>query len=105
MPLDDLYGGRLTEWLASRGTSIRLQAAVERVEMAGDRVLAAKLASGETVSGDEFILALPYHRVKSVLPESLATHPTLDGIGRLEAAPISSVHLWFDRPARREATR
>ena len=98
VPLEDLYGGRLTEWLTSRGTTIRLQAAVEQIEFARDRAVGARLSSGEVATGDEFIVALPFFRVKSVLPESLATHPDLAGIERLEAAPISSVHLWFDRP-------
>ena len=98
VPLEELYGGRLTEWLTSRGTTIRLQAAVEQIELAGDRVTGAKLSSGEVVVGDEFIVALPFFRVRSILPESLAAHPDLAGIERLEAAPISSVHLWFDRP-------
>ena len=98
VPLDDLYGGRLTEWLISRGTTIRLQTAVERIEIEEGRVSVARMSSGETVGGDEFILALPFFRVRSVLPESLAAHRDLTGIERLEAAPISSVHLWFDRP-------
>ena len=98
VPLEELYGGRLTDWLTSRGSEIRLQATVEGLELIGDRVTAVRLSSGEVVSGDEFIVALPFFRVLSVLPPSLATHPDLSGIERLEAAPISSVHLWFDRP-------
>ena len=98
VPLEDLYGGRLTEWLMSRGTTIRLQASVDQIELAGDAASGARLLSGEVVAGDEFIVALPFFRVRSILPESLAAHPDLAGIERLEAAPISSVHLWFDRP-------
>ncbi|MEK6262710.1 MAG: hydroxysqualene dehydroxylase HpnE [Planctomycetota bacterium] len=98
VPLEELYGGRLTEWLTSRGTTIRLQAAVEQIELDGDRAVGARLSTGELVVGDEFIAALPFFRVRSILPQSLAAHPDLAGIERLEAAPISSVHLWFDRP-------
>ncbi len=98
VPLDDLYGGRLTEWLTARGTTIRLQASVEKIEVESDHVSAVRLSTGETVRGDEFIVALPFFRVRSVLPESLAAHRDLAGIEQLESAPISSVHLWFDRP-------
>ncbi len=99
VPLEELYGGRLTDWLTSRGSEIRLQATVEGLELnGGDRVTAVRLGSGELITGDEFIVALPFFRVLSVLPPSLAAHPDLSGIEQLEAAPISSVHLWFDRP-------
>ena len=98
VPLEELYGGRLTEWLTSRGTTIRLQAAIDQIELADDRVVGVRLSSDEMVGGDEFIVALPFFRVLSILPKSLAAHPDLTGIERLEAAPISSVHLWFDRP-------
>jgi len=98
VPLEDLYGGRLTDWLTSRGSELRLQATVEGLELAGDRVAAVRLSSGDVVGGDEFICALPFFRVLSVLPASLAAHPDLAGIEKLQAAPISSVHLWFDQP-------
>lgn len=98
VPLEDLYGGRLTDWLSSRGTEIRLQTLVDGLEMAGDQVASVRLSSGETISGDNFIVALPFQRIWSVLPPTLASHHDLAGIARLEPAPISSVHLWFDRP-------
>ena len=43
-------------------------------------------------------MALPFFRVMSALPPSLASHPSLAGIEKLDAAPIASIHLWFDRP-------
>jgi len=98
VPLEELYGGRLTQWLESRGTTVRLQAAADKIEVTNDAVTAVRLTSGEILSADEVVVALPFFRVKSVLPPSLAAHPDLAGIDRLEAAPISSVHLWFDRP-------
>ena len=45
VPLEELYGGRLTDWLTSRGSEIRLQATVEGLELEGDRVTAVRLGS------------------------------------------------------------
>ena len=98
VPLEDLYGGRLTNWLSARGSEVRLQSAVEQVELEGERVTGLRMATGDVMGGDEFIVALPFFRVMSVLPASLAKHPDLAGVEKLQAAPISSVHLWFDRP-------
>ena len=98
VPLEVLYGGRLTDWLTSRGTTIRLLTSAEEVELENDRVTGIRLGSNEIIAGDEFVVALPFFRVLSVLPESLVTHADLQGIKQLEPAPISSIHLWFDRP-------
>lgn len=98
VPLEELYGGLLTEWLTSRGTTIRLQSAASQVEMSGDHVSGIRLGSDEVIVGDEFVVALPFFRVMSILPSMLQTHPDLQGIERLESAPISSIHLWLDRP-------
>jgi squalene-associated FAD-dependent desaturase len=98
VPLEELYGRQLTGWLESRGTKIRLQTTVEGLELSGEQVVSARLNSGETISGDEFIVAVPFFRVLSLLPPPLVEHPDLSGIKQLQTAPISSVHLWFDRP-------
>lgn len=98
VPLEELYGGRLTNWLTSRGTEIRLKTSVEKIELNGNRVTGISIASNETIPANHVVMALPFFRVTSVLPQSLAQHPDLSGIQRLEPAPISSIHLWFDRP-------
>lgn len=98
VPLDDLYGQRLTNWLTIRGTSIRLQHGAERLIVEGGRVVAVEFRSGERLRADEFILAVPHHLLAALLPESLQSHPQIVGLQRLESAPITSVHLWFDRP-------
>ncbi len=97
-PLDEIYGHRLREWLTSQGAIVRTQAGVERFEEQGARVTGVRLRSGERMEGDQFVLAVPWHRVGDVVPLSLIEHPTVTAAGSLESAPISSVHLWFDRP-------
>jgi squalene-associated FAD-dependent desaturase len=98
VPLEELYGGRLTQWLTEHGVELRLLTGAEACEVVEGRVTGVRLKSGEAVTGDEFVLAVPHQRVTSLLPSELAGHPQLAGLARLEPAPISSVHLWFDRP-------
>jgi len=95
--LEELYGGRLTKWLTDRGVEIRLLTAAESLDVDADRVTGVRLKTGDVVTGADFIVAVPYHRVLPLLPEALREHPALAGLSRLESAPISSVHLWFDR--------
>jgi squalene-associated FAD-dependent desaturase len=98
VPLEDLYGTRLIDWLRARGTSIRIKTGVERVLINDDKATAVELRDGKTLIADQFVLAVPHHRLLSLLPDTLKSHPQLEGLNRLETAPISSVHLWFDRP-------
>ncbi len=98
VPLDDLYGLRLTEWLAQRGVTIRLRSGVQRLLVDQGTVVAVELRDGQRLSANHFVVAVPHHLVLSLLPVSMRTHPQLAGVNRLQSAPIASVHLWFDRP-------
>ncbi|MBI3864794.1 MAG: FAD-dependent oxidoreductase [Planctomycetia bacterium] len=114
-PLDELYGPRLEAWLADRNVTCRLQCGASSVLMqvadgaisanpaspAGARATGVELRSGEQIDADEIVLAVPQNLVLPLLPDEYRSFPDLAGIERLETAPISSVHLWFDRPITR----
>lgn len=96
-PLDTLYTQRVGAWLASVGVDVRLSTGVLRLKIESDRAVGVELRDGTTLQADEVVLATPSYLVKALLPESLAIHPQIVALDRLEWAPISSVHLWFDR--------
>jgi uncharacterized protein with NAD-binding domain and iron-sulfur cluster len=98
VPLETLYGEQLIGWLNERGTTIRVQTSVDKLELESDRITGIKLANGEIETADEFVVAVPFFRIRSILPEAINAHPDLAGIDQLETAPIASIHLWFDRP-------
>lgn len=98
VPLDVLYSDRLLPWLADRGVDVRLKTGVERLVEDGGRILAVELRNGEQLTAQQFVLAVPHHRVLDLLPESLRDHSLIEDVEQLESAPIASVHLWFDRP-------
>ena len=98
VPLDELYSGTLTQWLAAHDVDVRLKTGVERLVMDDGVISALELRNGERLAARQFVLAVPQQRALSLLPESIRTLPQLAAIERLETAPIASVHLWFDRP-------
>jgi len=110
VPLDELYGTVVQNWLETRGVTCRLQSGVRRVipraanssisGKAGDAtsLFEIELRSPETLQADYVILAVPQNLVAGLLPEELRQLPEIACLDRLETAPISSVHLWFDRP-------
>ncbi|MGH7199331.1 MAG: hydroxysqualene dehydroxylase, partial [Planctomycetaceae bacterium] len=94
VPLDVLYGERLSTWLAGQGVEIRLKTGAERVTLRDGRARGVVLRDGEHLSADHVILAVPQHRVLSLLPPDLAARAEFAVVAELESAPISSVHLW-----------
>ncbi len=98
VPLEELYGEPLQTWLQDHGVKVRLKTGVDRLDVMDGQVAGAVLRSGEKVSAKHYVLAMPHHRVLDLLPGDWRQHPQLAGIAQLESAPISSVHLWFDRP-------
>jgi squalene-associated FAD-dependent desaturase len=99
VPLGELYGTRLESWLAATGINVRLTTGVRSVDLDGEGVVSGvTLRSGETISADFVVLAVPFDRVAGLLPEGLRERITgLDRLGEFDASPITGVHLWFDR--------
>jgi squalene-associated FAD-dependent desaturase len=98
IPLGELYGRRLETWLADRGVKVSLGAAVEQVEGDASRACGVRLADGAHRPFDAVVVALPWRRVREIFSEPiLSALPELAGVEQIEAAPITGVHLWFDR--------
>ncbi len=112
VPLSDLYGSRLEVWFTRRNVLMRRQCGVKQVlienqaqgetaKMRAVRVTGVELRSGELLEADHVVLAVPQNLVLSLLPDEWRATPEFGALGaaieRLETAPISSVHLWFDR--------
>jgi hypothetical protein len=58
-----------------------------------------ELRDGSSLSADWYVLAVPFDRVTDLLPDELvAREPYFGGVKNLAPSPITSVHLWFDRP-------
>src|SRR6185437_3942682 len=98
VPLGRLYGEELRGWLANHGVTVRLNAGVKSLQGDDRAIATALLRDGSIVAADWFVLAVPFERVLDLLPESVAADPYFAGIRNLTPSPITSVHLWFDRP-------
>ena len=101
VPLDRLYGSELQAFFARHGVTVRLQAAVRRLllDPLQPRVAAVELRDASRLQADHYVLAVPFYRLPDLLPPSLFEQfPVLARIRQLETAPITSLHLWFDRP-------
>jgi squalene-associated FAD-dependent desaturase len=99
VPLAQLYGQPMEAWLADHGVRLHLSTPVKRLEGTAERATQLVLAAGEQVAVDAAVVAVPWRRVGEVLDGPLRAAVTgIDQFERIEGAPITGVHLWFDRP-------
>lgn len=98
VPLDELYGRRMTEWFTRHNTPIHLKNGVESIEITDGRAAGVRLRDGRGIKAAHVILAVPFGVLDALLPSEFRSNEYFAATSGLESAPISSVHLWFDRP-------
>lgn len=99
VPLGRLYGAELQDWLSRYGVRLLLGQAARRLRIADGRVEGVELRTGELLRAEWYIAAVPFDRLLDLLPTEWAEPNAHFGTLRnLESSPITSVHLWYDRP-------
>jgi squalene-associated FAD-dependent desaturase len=99
VPLGLLYGKELQNWLAAHGVAVQYQRGAQALRVEGRRVIGVELRDGELREADWYIAAVPFDRLLGMLPAELVeAEPYFGKLRHLETSPISSVHLWLDRP-------
>jgi squalene-associated FAD-dependent desaturase len=97
--LGELYTEHVARRLQQPGVVLHLGRGAASLLVEGDRVRGIATSDGAELPFDAVIAAVPWRRAAELVPEGLrAAVPELEGIGRLDSAPITAVHLWFDRP-------
>lgn len=98
-PLGELFDRRLGRWLEEKGVAIHRARRVALIEGAERRASGVVLADGSRHPFDFVVLAVPWWQAPRLLAGPLAAMlPQVENASRLPAAPITAVHLWFDRP-------
>ncbi|HEY0308827.1 MAG TPA: hydroxysqualene dehydroxylase HpnE [Acidobacteriaceae bacterium] len=98
VPLSAMYGA-VAEAATTRGAEIVLRASVETVTQQADGWIVQ--AGGTECRAKSLILAVPFEQVQKLLPqlpEGLARTQLQDKLTNFVHAPITTVHLWWDRP-------
>jgi squalene-associated FAD-dependent desaturase len=101
VPLSELYenSGRQIE---RHGGTVRTRCGVS--ELRFDRLEAAsmRLDDGSVATADFYIAAVPFDRLLKLLPEGVQRQDEFAKTSNLKLSPITSVHLWLDRPVMTE---
>lgn len=99
VPLGRLYGDELLTHLAQNGVTLRLNQAVRSLLVERGRVVGLLLRTGEIHEADWYISTVPFDRLLGLLPaEVIQQESYFADLKNLQISPITSVHLWYDRP-------
>lgn len=97
--LAELYGERLHTWLMSCGVSLRLSTPVKQIDHTSSAGLSIDTAESSRQPFNYVVLALAWRQVTTALSPALQHELAwVAGLSQIESAPITGVHLWFDRP-------
>jgi squalene-associated FAD-dependent desaturase len=102
VPLGRLYGQELQRWLQQHNVEVCLRQGVRTLHLAAGRVVGARLRDGRLLTADYYLAAVPWQRLLDLLPDTFrAQEPFFSQLQHLESNPITSIHLWWDRPLTR----
>lgn len=99
MPLTELYN-KAGDYISARASEIRLRTSFETFCANESKSSAGQVkvcVSGKEESFDYLVIALPFDKVEGVLPEGAESEPLRYKLAHFEPAPITGIHLWFDR--------
>jgi squalene-associated FAD-dependent desaturase len=94
IPLTELYN-RAGDYIRARGGEIRFRNSLE-VFSPEPGLVRISAGNGEA-DFDYLVLALPFDGLARVLPQSPEADPLREQLSHFESAPITGIHLWFDR--------
>jgi squalene-associated FAD-dependent desaturase len=99
VPLGEVYGQRLQDWLQARGVVLHLSTPVHRVLGSRDAVRGILPADGRRLDFDFVVAAVPWRPLGELFDAEMAPAlPWLESMRTLASSPITGVHLWYDRP-------
>ncbi len=102
VPLTDLYNAA-GDYIRARGGVLHFRRPVEGFTADSSQVQVRPKGQEENreenpeEAFDYLILALPFDNLDRVLPEASESAPIREKLSHFETAPITGIHLWFDR--------
>lgn len=95
VPLRELYSP-CVESLRKRGVEVQFRSGVSAIEISGERATSVRTAEGD-LPADYVVSAVAFGSAREILPPQVAEQPFFRQWKEMVPAPISAVHLWWDR--------
>jgi squalene-associated FAD-dependent desaturase len=97
VPLAELYAGCKSA-IEQKGGEVTLRATARCLKVENGAVDSVQFDAGREERADAFVLAVPHTAVADLLPEEVnRKDSTFRNLAMIKCAPITGIHLWFDR--------
>ncbi len=97
VPLGELYDGCRAA-MERRGGEVRTRAGVREICVAEGATAGVLLENGDQAQAEFYVVAVPHDLLPALLPPAVVEYePAFANLRHLRTAPITGVHLWFDR--------
>ena len=84
--------------IEGKGGEVNLRAPLRGLQFEGNRLKSVVFDEGREERAEAVVLALPHRALDELLPEEVKRqNPDLGQISKIQDAPITGVHFWFDR--------
>jgi squalene-associated FAD-dependent desaturase len=94
VPLTQLYNAA-GDYIRARQGNVQFRSSIESFRSDVSHV---RLGLGGREERFDFaVFAVPFDVLEKILPNSSASEPLRNTLGRFETSPITGIHLWFDR--------
>ncbi len=98
VPLANLYDGCKSE-IERRAGEVVLRTPVRGLKIKNGEFAGLRFDEGREETADAYVFAVPHTALGELLPQSMKqSDPALANLDKINVAPITGVHLWFDRP-------
>ncbi|MBL9083905.1 MAG: FAD-dependent oxidoreductase [Planctomycetales bacterium] len=97
VPLSELFGERVPDWLRERGAMINTGIPIRSIRRTGAGRYELDLGDDVRREAARVVVALPWRKASDVLAPVAAEWPAVRQWRSMQGSPISGVHLWFDR--------
>jgi squalene-associated FAD-dependent desaturase len=100
-PLSDFYAS-VAQLAVQQGTALYPRTSIDRIELLPKGLWQVTASNGDRHHAPNLLLALPFEqtaRLLAMLPETSAPRQRVEpSLSHFTHAPITTIHLWFDRP-------
>ncbi|KAI7845015.1 hypothetical protein COHA_001381 [Chlorella ohadii] len=88
----------IVDYVTARGGEVRMKSGIKNIELNEDgSVKQYNLLTGESITADLYVSAMPVDIVKKLMPEPWGRMDFFSRLDKLVGVPVINIHIWFDR--------